>query len=200
MKKDNLKKMAILGITSGLIVSGQASDLCSSETDSFLLAKAATSNGCQEHGCPASKPTKTAMRDPHKNPYRNPIAVADAPEKKLDNKKEKGKGGEYDPNDENIGYHLMTDDEIRIELNEEGLRMYNQLDEAGKELARKVASVRCQATNECKGLNACKTDKNECAGKGSCKHTGKCAISDKNLAVKLVYDKLNKKRTDALKK
>jgi hypothetical protein len=38
------------------------------------------------------------------------------------------------------------------------------------------------------------TYKNSCAGKGSCKGQGKCAISYKNLAVKLVYNKMAAKR------
>lgn len=104
-----------------------------------------------------------------------------------------------DPNAGNLGYHLLTEDELLMDLNDEGYKLYMSLSPEGKELARKVASSRCNQTNECKGLNACATDKNKCAGKGECKHTGKCAISDKNLAVKLVAKKMNEKRTDALK-
>jgi hypothetical protein len=104
------------------------------------------------------------------------------------------------PNDGNMRYHLMTEQELLLELNADGTRMYNSLDDQGKVLARKVASMMCQATNECKGLNGCMTDKNSCAGKGDCKGRGKCAISDKNLAVKLVYDKMASKRANMLNK
>lgn len=103
-----------------------------------------------------------------------------------------------DPNAGNLGYHLMTEDELLLELNDEGYKLYQSLSPEGKLLARKVASSRCNGANECKGLNACKTDKNECAGKGSCKGQGKCAIADKNLAVKLVAKKMAGKRADAL--
>lgn len=92
----------------------------------------------------------------------------------------------------------MTEDELLLELNDEGYKLYMSLDAEGKELARKVASTRCNASNECKGLNACKTDKNECAGKGQCKGQGKCAVSDKNLAVQLVAKKMAEKRAKAL--
>ncbi len=103
-----------------------------------------------------------------------------------------------DPNAGNLGYHLMTEDELVNELNDDGYKLYMSMDEEGKALARKVASARCDHTNECKGLNACATDKHGCAGQGDCKHTGKCGMSDKNLAVKIVYKKMQEKRNQAL--
>lgn len=96
----------------------------------------------------------------------------------------------YDPNDGNMRYHLMTEDELLLELNDKGAKMYKELDPAGKALALKVASMMCNASNPCKGLNACQTDEHTCAGKGECKGKGKCAMSDKNLAIKVVYDKM----------
>lgn len=107
---------------------------------------------------------------------------------------------DYDPNNSNIGYHLLTEDELLIELNAEGAKKYNSLTPENKKLVLTVASMRCAKTNPCAGLNACATDKNDCAGKGSCKGQGKCALSDKNLAVKLVYDKMASKRSGALNK
>lgn len=104
-----------------------------------------------------------------------------------------------DPNAGNLGYHLMTEQELLIELNDEGYKTYMSLTPEGKELARKVASAACNGTNECAGLNACKTDSNDCAGKGGCKGKGKCAISDKNLAVKLVAKKMAEKRAQVTK-
>lgn len=104
------------------------------------------------------------------------------------------KNDSYDPNDSNAGYHLYTEDELLLELNDEGTKLYESLSPEGKQLALKVASMRCGGTNSCEHLNACATDKNDCAGKGSCKGKGKCAISDKNLAVRLVYQKMAQKR------
>lgn len=120
----------------------------------------------------------------------NPIFAADSP---IKGDKEASKV-ESDPNAQNMNYHLMTEEELLVELSDEGYKQYQSLDAKGKELAREVASGFCQATNQCEGLNACKTDKNDCAGKGSCKGTGKCGFSDKNLAVKVVVDKLKNKR------
>jgi hypothetical protein len=109
---------------------------------------------------------------------------------------------EVDPNDGNVGYHMMSEDELMLQLSPQGQAMYKSLSPEGKALALNVASMRCDHTNECKGLNACKTDHNDCAGKGSCKGKGKCAIADKDLAVKLVKQKMDKmaqKRANAYK-
>jgi hypothetical protein len=103
-----------------------------------------------------------------------------------------------DPNAGNLAYHLMTEDELLLELTDDGVKLYNSLTPEGKALARKVASTSCNGTNECAGLNACKTDKNECAGQGKCKGQGKCNINDKNLAVRLVAKKMADKRAQTL--
>lgn len=97
----------------------------------------------------------------------------------------------------NMGYHLMTEDELMLELSAEGAALYNSLDQNGKDLARYVASQRCMGSNACKGLNACGTPEHSCMGKGKCKGTGKCAVADKNMAVKLVADKMAEKRKQA---
>ncbi|MBA3722683.1 MAG: hypothetical protein H0W88_09825 [Parachlamydiaceae bacterium] len=97
----------------------------------------------------------------------------------------------------NVGYHLMTEDELMIQLNDEGAKLYKSLSPEGKKLALSVASRSCNGTNECIGLNACATKDNSCAGKGKCKGQTKCAISDPNFAVKLVANKMAKKREDA---
>lgn len=104
------------------------------------------------------------------------------------------------PEDGNLDYHLMTEDELLLELNPKGVQLYKSLDDEEKLLARKVASQRCNGTNECKGLNACKTDKHDCAGLGQCNSQSKCAFSDKNLAVKVVSKYMEQKRANILKK
>lgn len=97
----------------------------------------------------------------------------------------------------NIGYHLMTEDELLLELNDEGMKTYEALSPEGKALARKIASQRCNGTNDCKGQNACRTEKNDCAGKGACKGQSKCSVSDKNLAVKIASEVMKNKREKA---
>lgn len=137
-----------------------------------------------------------------KNPYKKLILIGLAGAFSLsaaDTKDAKAASPD-DPAYGNMNYHLMTDDDIRLELSPEGIKLYNSLDAEGKALARKVASQRCAKTNDCKGLNACATDDNKCAGQGKCKGTSKCGFSNKDLAVKVVYDKLMKEKRESLTK
>lgn len=106
----------------------------------------------------------------------------------------------YDPNDSNVNYHLMTEEELLVDLDDDGYKQYMSLTPEGKAVAREIASAYCAGTNECKGRNACKTDKNDCAGKGDCKGKSKCGFSDKNLAVKVAAQVMAAKRAEALKK
>lgn len=131
---------------------------------------------------------------------------ADQPAKTASAKTENGTPGSAMNNNEqsddngNYGYTLLNEDELLIELNEQGEDLYMSLSKEGKDLARQVASQRCNGTNLCKGLNACQTEKNACAGQGSCKGLGKCGFSDKNLAVKVVAKKMAEKRKEASSK
>jgi hypothetical protein len=121
-----------------------------------------------------------------KNPYASP---------------NQSKANEYDPNDGNMNYHLMSEQELMMELNPRGIEMYKSLTPEAKAIALKVASMKCNGTNPCKGYGACKTDKNNCAGQNMCQGQGKCAVADKNLAVKLVYNKMMKeKRENAIQR
>lgn len=191
MKKRNLSRLALLGVTSGLIAICQSSVNASQSEEKQIAVKSINADGkininqllaahkcAGPHGCPGEKETKNT---------------------KNSNKDSTTEIAEKDKEDGNLGYHVYTEDELMLELNDNGIALYNSLDQEGKALARLVASQRCQQTNECKGLNACQTDKNKCAGKGECKGQGKCAFSDKNLAVKVVVDKMAKKRAEANK-
>lgn len=195
IKKNDLKKLALLGLTSGLIITTEeaAASLLDDTDAGYVLAA--------KHGCPGKNgcPGKTAARDlpaASKIKYQAPDAkdATDATDVKAND------NADTDPNAGNLGYHLMTEDELLIELSDSGAKQFNDLSPEGKALALQVASMRCKGSNDCAGLNACKTDQNDCAGKGSCKGQGKCAIADKNLAVKLVYEKMSDKRTSALSK
>jgi len=202
MKKRDLKKLAVLGITSGLLISNQvtADSMGEDSFDNYNFEKASPSSHCLgKNGCPgfvdkckgkggcgnfkdACKGKGgcgglTADVDPDKSPYQPP----------------------GDKNEGSMNYHLMTEQELLRELNDNGIRMYKSLSPEGKALALKVASNSCKGSNECKNLNACRSEKNSCAGKGDCAGKGICAVSDKNLAVKLVYDKMNAKRANMTK-
>lgn len=206
MKKRDFKRLALLGMTSGLLVSSQVraeneqfSESASIDSQdgrirgsfSFEAKCTNTKGGCANF--------KASCKD--KGGCASIVAERDksaAEQKPFVDPAQKDKK-EPDPNDGNLNYHLMTEQELLLELNEEGVKKYNSLSKEGKALAIKVASASCDHTNECNHLNACQTDKNPCAGKGPCAAQGKCSISDKNLAVKLVYDKMNEKRSNLTK-
>lgn len=99
---------------------------------------------------------------------------------------------------ENIDQKELTEEDLLPLLNESAKKLYLSLPQEAKTLALQVASARCQNTNKCSGLNSCKTEENSCAGKGSCKGTSKCAISNKNLAVKLAAKHWKKKQQGLL--
>lgn len=197
MKKRDLSRLALLGIASGLITlcqnSANASEkIASNHIDLNLLLAEHKCNG--PHGCPGD--SKNSTKPPSNGSTNSTKTNSNKP---LPSNKTSSELAEREKDDGNLGYHVMTEDELLLELNDQGTALYNSLDAEGKALARLVASQRCQDTNECKGLNACQTDKNTCAGKGECKGKGKCAFSDKNMAVKVVADKMAKKRAEANK-
>lgn len=182
MKKRSLKKLAFLGLASGLLMiekanaassSGLIPEVASEEILAFKKCKGP--NGC---------PGQIAQED---RKTHSATDFKDSSDSDSD---------DVDPNSSNMGYHLMTEDELLLELNDEGVKTYNSLSPEGKKMALEVASMRCAQTNLCKGLNACKTQTNDCAGKGPCKAQGKCAHADKNLAVKLVAEKMARKRAE----
>jgi hypothetical protein len=188
MKKHDFKKLALMGITGALLVSTKTTLIASDDSRNHISLHNTFAHSCGNHGCSgivADKDSATTTK------LIDPASTNDSTEK--DDKAKNNK----DDNDGNLGYHLMTEQELLLELNDEGKANYNKLTPEGKELARKVASARCNGTNECRGLNACLTDKNECAGKGACKGQGKCAMADKNLAVELVSKKMAEKRNNA---
>lgn len=209
MKKNDLKTLALLGLTGGLLLGQQGANADSNsgfqETPWVSPAdhKCGGAHGCgnlMDHKCGGAHGCGSVMDHKCGGAHGcGNIAVrdeADSPDKEYESPDKSGK--DSDANQSNMKYHLMTEQELLLELNADGAKMYNSLDDQGKALARRVASMMCAGTNECKGLNGCMTDKNTCAGKGACKGQGKCAISDKNLAVKLVYDKMAAKRAEML--
>ena len=90
---------------------------------------------------------------------------------------------------------LMTEDQLKSQLNDQGKQLYNSLTPEGKAMAVKLASRSCKGTNDCKGQNACKAEDHSCAGKGSCAGTSICSFKDKNMAVKIAAQKQAEKRT-----
>lgn len=97
----------------------------------------------------------------------------------------------------NITQKPIDEDELLLQLNQEGADQYELLDKEGKALAIKLAARACNGGNDCKHQNACRTEKNACMGQGECKGQTVCAFSDKNQAVRTA-EKLMKEKRDAL--
>ena len=110
--------------------------------------------------------------------------------------KQEVKGENIDYSAADRAYHKMSEKELLDSLDANGKKLYTELSAEGKKLAIAVASSKCSSFNTCKGLNACATEKNKCAGQGSCKGQSKCAFIDKNMAIKVVYEKMNNKRAE----
>jgi hypothetical protein len=193
MKRRDIKQLALLGLTSGLLLASKQAAQANQPSDqsSELLLAANQKAKCPNKvGCPSVTAVRDQNRGSKQIAYQDPSSGStDLSTNKFD---------PSDPNSGNVGYHLMTKDELLLELSDDGAKMFNSLTPEEQKLALQVASMRCAKTNPCAGLNACATETNDCAGHGKCKATGKCAISDKNLAVKLVYDKMAAKRKGAL--
>lgn len=98
--------------------------------------------------------------------------------------------------DGNITYHALAEEDLLLQLNQNTAQIYKLLSPEGKKLALEIASRSCNGTNKCKGTNACRTEHNACLGQGQCKGQTVCAISDKNLAVKLAAKKMAEKRAE----
>lgn len=228
MKKREFKKLALMGLTSGLLINASGAEATESSHESpqqSTLAKGcgggcggarqkSCGGGCggarQKScggGCGGARQKSCgggcgSARQKSCGSGCGSLAEGDKPDSatmpytspsKYDNYKN------VDPNDGNLNHRLMTEQELKLELNQEGIRMYNSLSPEAKAMALKVASMSCNGTNDCKGYGACKTDKNNCAGQNDCKGQGKCALADKNMAVKLVYKKMQEKRNNALR-
>ena len=92
----------------------------------------------------------------------------------------------------------LTEQDLKSQLNQEGLKQYNSLDAEGKALALKLANGSCQGKNDCKGLSSCKNSDHSCAGQNSCKGSGNAKFADKNLAVKIAAKKQAEKRSNTM--
>lgn len=92
----------------------------------------------------------------------------------------------------------MSDSEFMSQLNAQSKATFQSMSPEGKALAMKLAQQECKGKNTCKGLNSCKGKGNDCAGKGSCKGTSSDKFKDKNLAVKVAGMKMAEKREGSL--
>lgn len=178
MDKSNFKKLALLGLAGGLLISTQtnANENVESNTGSEIFLAA----GCGAHGCGGSS-------------NKNTQYTAEADRGTMDQQK----GAMQKDMQKSMSHSAkpMSENELMSQLNANGKTKYQSLDAEGKALAQKLASGSCNGNNECKGMSGCKTAKNaDCAGKNSCKGTGTALFKDKNEAVKVAAKKMEEKR------
>ncbi|BBI17893.1 hypothetical protein [Neochlamydia sp. S13] len=170
MNKKDLKKLALLGITGGVMMASQGSVYADTSdhlaTPGVLMASGCGAGTCGNQGKPSSGLNRESRI----------IAEADESLKS------------------SSSTQLMTEDQLKSQLNEQGKENYNSLNAEGKALAQKLASRTCKGNNDCKGLNSCKTEEHSCAGKGSCAGSSACNFKDKNLAIKVAAQKQAEKR------
>lgn len=175
-KKTDLKKLALLGITGGLMIAAQAhadTPVVPDDLEGVFANQFVTEDKCKgDDGCGGFLIAANSCSGAGGCPGM---------ESPGNNGKENGK---------------MTEEELMSQLHSRGRATYNSLDEEGKALARQVAGQKCSGENECKGLNSCKGDDNECAGHGNCKGQGGCEHKDKNDAVDVAAKKMAKKRNN----
>lgn len=167
MDKSKFKKLAVMGMAGGLLLSAQSQV---NATDIDAIETVVAHSSCGNGTCSGKK----APQDRHgDNSYS---ADSDRPVQYANGKK------------------AMNEAELMSKLDSEGKRTYQSLDAEGKALALKLASQECKGKNDCAGLNACDTSENTCAGKGSCKGKSPSSFKDKNDAVKVASKKMAEKR------
>ncbi len=186
MKKQDLKKLALMGITGGLLLGSQAAN---ADQDSAMEMDNINQMIAGKSGQGCGGPSGCGGTTNGKNGNNNG---------KNGNANSNGRNGNNNnamPHGGRVANEKYMDDEALMkQLNPQMKKTYENLSPEGKALALKLANQACKGLNECKGQNSCKSDENECAGKASCKGHGKCSFKDKNMAVKVAADKMAEKR------
>lgn len=170
MKKNiDFKKLAIMGITGGVMLASQGSvsahETSANSSGEILLA----GHGCGSGSCQSKTSNSRGY-------------IADA-----DTDTDDDKAMQSDSS------NVMTEKSLMDQLSPEGQKMYSQLSPQGKALALKLANQQCKGMNDCKGQGGCKSSTHDCAGKNDCKGQAGGPFKDKNEAVK-VAKKLMEKR------
>jgi len=198
-KKSHLKKLALLGITGGVMFSShanaQAQNLISQNSiDPGIMIAA---EGCAGGSDDDKGGPKSNFRT---NFGGKGLIAEDKPEPSCSGRSgcpgmDNGKNGE-NGNGETSHADEMSETDLMSKLDYKGRQTYQSLGDEGKALARELAGMTCKGHNECKGLNSCRTDENECRGQGGCKGQSGCEFKDKNQAVEVAAKKMAEKRAN----
>ncbi len=117
-KKTDLKKLAFIGITTTTVMMGSPSNLQAGNMDDQEGQGSEVLAGLIAHGCPGQKGCNG-----YSPSSRGVIADAD------DNMNRNDTSGD-----------MMTEDQLKSQLNDQGKEMYDNLSPEGKALALKLAS------------------------------------------------------------
>lgn len=183
MKKNDFKKMALLGMTGGMLLSSQTPVSAQvADSSGIILAHSCGSGSCNnKRSCGGqnqqSQPATHSCAQHNPNRY-----TADS---------------DREVSAMTTGHRILTESELKSQLNSDTKRVFDGMSPEGKALALKLANQDCKGKNDCKGQNACKTEKNSCAGLGGCKGTSPAPFKDKNSAVKVAAKYMAEKRAKA---
>ena len=166
---NDLKKMALLGVTAGVMMTSPGAVFAASHDIQENMGTL-LAGGCGGGKCSSKN------NDNSSNKRNNIIA---------DNTSYNGNNAQ-----------LMTEDQLKSQLDSQGKERYENLSPEGKAEAIRIGSQSCKGQNSCKGTGGCKTAQHTCKGANSCAGQGGCAMKDKNDAVKLAEDKQAAKRND----
>lgn len=208
MKKNDLKKMALMGITGGIMLASQGAFANEAAQNTILLAGHGCGGGsCGSHGAGSTKYSGQGCGG-HSGSYGNTHGCSSYHESGSCGARNGYRGdiAESDvvvppthpstapsTTDKPAG-QLMSEQELNSQLSNEGKFLFSRLSPEGKSLAIKLASASCKGQNDCKGLGSCKTNEHACAGLNGCKGQSQCAFKDKNKAVKVAAMRMAEKR------
>jgi hypothetical protein len=193
MKKNDLKKLALMGISGGIMVASQAQaqDRGFSNQGYFYNQDQNQTYYYQQGPNDSSNIQQNTERNQWTRNYQD--------QRYNNMERNQGNSGNYNQdnyqnyrnnpylaaNDEN-----PTDSQFKLQLSVQGKSDFDNLSPDGKTLAIKMASHDCSGKNECKGQNTCQSAKNTCAGKGACKGQSSCKMSpDKAVQIATMKDK-----------
>jgi hypothetical protein len=199
MKKVDYKKLALLGITGGLLMASQA--ITADVVEGKIAGKGIVlAGGCGDGKCGGFNPTRHTLGDDSKAPKpTSPTTAPEIPSTLPNQKGEVADNAAAGKIATNVPRGHMSEADLVKSINADSRDTYNSLSPEGKALALELANQACKGHNSCKGLNSCKTANNSCAGQGGCKGQSSCAFKDKNQAVKVAAMKMASKRASVTK-
>jgi hypothetical protein len=168
MERKNLRSLAVLGLSTGILISAQQTPIEAAVYDKLLT---------HSMSLLAANTSTSASAD-----------KKDATDEDIQKKQQENASS----------YKQLTEDDLYGMVNSKTWALYESLSPEGKTLALNIASRSCDGSNDCRGQGACKDNKHNCAGQNECRGKSKCNVSDKNLAVKLAANIMAKKRGEAV--